>query len=104
MVLLEGRPALVDFYSGPCPPCRMLAPRLEEMAAEYAERALICKVNIDHSTALAEKYNITATPTVVFFHNGQEMERVAGLQSKAAYEKIIDHYIGREERKGENSS
>jgi len=92
-VLAADKPALVDFYSDSCPPCRMLAPTIDELATEYEGRALVCKVDIDQSTELAKTYNIQAIPTVVFFAEGKEMERVSGVQSKAAYAKILDHYI-----------
>lgn len=96
-VLSSDKPVLVDFYSNTCPPCRRLAPIMEELAREYEGRAVVAKVNIDKVPKLAEQYEIKGIPSVVIFVNGSEKERVAGLQSKAAYVKILDHY--REESK-----
>jgi thioredoxin 1 len=98
-VLSSEKPVLLDFYSNSCPPCRKLAPIIEQLAAEYEGRALVAKLNIDRLPELAEEYQIQGIPTVVFFADGSEKERVVGLQSKQAYEKILNHYISAEKER-----
>jgi thioredoxin 1 len=83
-------PVLVDFYSDSCPPCRALAPTIASLASRYQGRALVCKVNVDRLPQLAQRYNITAIPTVIFFSKGRETERLVGLHSQASYAEVLD--------------
>ncbi len=69
-VLRSPLPVLVDFYTTWCPGCRAAEPTLERLAEEYRGRARIVKVNVEEELPLAEKYQITAVPTLVFFRNG----------------------------------
>ncbi len=78
------RPVLVDFWATWCPPCRMLAPIIDELAREAGERYLVGKLDTDHNPATAGRYGISALPTVVIFRNGQVVDRLVGLQSKQA--------------------
>lgn len=94
LVLQAGQPVLVDFYSNTCPPCRRLAPVVDKLAEEYADRAVICKVNVEDSPDLARQYGIQAIPAVVFFAAGQETERLVGLQPRQAYAEVLDSLIG----------
>lgn len=78
-VLQSPDPVLVDFYADWCPPCRALAPMLERVAAAYAGRVRVVKVNVDQAPALAQRYQIRGIPALVFFHNGREVDRIEGL-------------------------
>ena len=86
-------PCLADFYSDNCRPCRMLAPKLEKLADEYIDKAVICKVSLDAEPGLAQPYGIRGIPAVLFFENGQEIKRVVGLKMQGKYAKILDEII-----------
>ncbi|MBN2128523.1 MAG: thioredoxin fold domain-containing protein [Sedimentisphaerales bacterium] len=93
-VLKAEQPVLVDFYSNSCPPCRRLAPTIDELAAQYQDRAVVCKIKVDHARELANRYGIQAIPAVLFFVNGEPVRRLVGLQPRDTYTKILDELIG----------
>lgn len=94
LVLQADRPVLVDFYSNSCPPCRRLAPIVETLAEDYSGRALVYKVNVDHTPALAQRYGIRGIPAVLFFNGGEEEHRLVGLEARDTYTDILDKLIG----------
>lgn len=87
------KPVLADFYSMTCPPCRMLAPVIEELANDYDGRAVVCKVSLDHARELGQQFQIRGIPAVLIFQNGQEVNRLVGFRSKDAYSGILDKLI-----------
>jgi thioredoxin 1 len=92
-VLNAAVPVMVDFYSNSCPPCRALAPTVEELAEKYEGRAVVCKVNVGKAYDLARQYGIQAIPAVVFFNGGQETKRLVGLRPKDEYTSVLDSMI-----------
>ena len=86
----ESSAAMVDFWASWCGPCKMLAPVIEEIGAAREGAALVGKVDIDQEPALAERFNVTHIPTVVFFQNGREVDRKVGVMDPETYKKTLD--------------
>lgn len=77
-VLKSGTPVLVDFWAEWCGPCRALAPKLEEIAAEMKGRVKILKLNVDENPTMPAKYGVRGIPTMILFKDGQEVEQIVG--------------------------
>ena len=73
---------LVDFWAEWCGPCKMIAPVVEEIATERVGEVVVGKLNIDEAPELAQRYGITAIPTLIVFKNGQLQRTLRGVQSK----------------------
>lgn len=92
-VLNSPVPVLVDFWAEWCNPCLALAPTIDEIAAEFAGRAKVGKLNVDQAVKTAAKYNVQSIPTVVLFEGGQPGKRIVGLQRKAEYQKLLESRV-----------
>ena len=83
-------PVVVDFWAEWCGPCKMMAPLLDELSAEYDSRVRIGKVNIDEDQGLAAEYGVRAIPTLLFFKAGEVAAQKVGMCSKRDLKAIID--------------
>jgi thioredoxin 1 len=93
-VLKSDKPVLVDFWATWCGPCRAIAPAVEAVAQQYADRAKVGKVNVDENMSVTSRYRITGIPALLLFKNGQVAEQLMGVQSKETLIKMLDRHIG----------
>ncbi len=88
-VLKSDKPVLVDFYADWCGPCKMMALLVEALANEMEGKAVIGKLNVDDCEEIAMKYGVMNIPTLILFKDGQEANRVIGVQSRDVLERMI---------------
>jgi thioredoxin 1 len=81
-VLQSDLPVLVDFWAAWCGPCRIMNPIIEELAETFANKAKIAKINVDDHEAVASQYHVMAIPSLIFFNDGQLVERIEGVSTK----------------------
>ncbi|HAG09518.1 MAG TPA: thioredoxin [Desulfotomaculum sp.] len=86
-------PVLVDFWAEWCAPCRMITPLVEEVAAEYKDKIIVAKLNIDENQATPAELKILSIPTLVIFKEGQEAERVVGFQTKKELFALVEKHL-----------
>jgi thioredoxin 1 len=84
LVLKSDKPVLVDFWAEWCGPCRMVGPVVEELSKEYEGRAVIGKVDVDSNSAISAQFGIRNIPTILYFKNGQVVDKQVGVVPKAA--------------------
>lgn len=87
---VESGVTMVDFWAPWCGPCRMVAPVVEELAADYEGRASICKVNTDEEQDLSVKYGIRSIPTILFFKDGKVVDQMVGAAAKQTFAQKLD--------------
>ena len=93
-VLQSSQPVLVDFWAPTCPPCRVIAPIIEELAGENADAVKFAKIDVSDNPQAATRYHVMNIPTLIFFKDGEEVERIVGAKPKNALQKAIDQVKG----------
>lgn len=88
-----SEPMLVDFWAEWCAPCKVIAPILEELAAENAGKLNIGKLNIDENPDAARRYGVMSIPTLILFKDGQPQKRLVGAKGKSQYLAELDDYL-----------
>ena len=89
-VLKSDKPVLVDFWAAWCGPCRMVGPIIDEVFTEYADKAVVGKMDVDANQEFAAKYGVRNIPTVLVFQNGEVVGRQVGVSPKNAYTDALD--------------
>jgi thioredoxin 1 len=92
-VLKSEKPVVVDYWAEWCGPCRMVAPVLEEIAAEHADKIDVVKLNIDENPEVAQRYGILQIPTLNVFSGGQVVKQVIGAKPKSALLRDLAEFI-----------
>jgi len=86
-------PLLVDFWAAWCMPCRIMAPVVEELARDYAGKAVFAKVNVDENPDTALRYQVMNIPTFIIFKNGRQAERIVGAVGREPLEGALNKHL-----------
>ena len=92
-VLDSSKPVLLDFWAEWCGPCRMIAPALEEIAAELGEKVTIAKINIDENPDTPGKYGVRGIPTMLLFKDGQPIAQKVGAAPRGNIQQWLESQI-----------
>lgn len=93
LVEKSSLPVLLDLWATWCPPCRMLAPIVDEVAKETSGKVIVGKLDVDSNQQTAARFRVQSIPTMIIFQNGSEAERIVGLQSKKAILQKLKKYF-----------
>ncbi|RMH03948.1 MAG: thioredoxin [Nitrospirae bacterium] len=95
-VLQSSQLVMVDFWAVWCGPCQMVAPIIDELANEYAGKLKVVKLNTDEAPEIAGRYQIMSIPTIMFFRNGQPVEKLVGVKPKPQFKQVIDTLLAQQ--------
>ncbi|MDE6183581.1 MAG: thioredoxin [Rikenellaceae bacterium] len=85
----SGKPVVIDFWAEWCGPCRMVAPIIDELAAEYEGKVTIGKCDVDNNDEVSAEFKVRNIPTILFFKGGQQVDKQVGATSKEALEQKV---------------
>lgn len=86
IVLKSDKPVIVDFWAEWCRPCRIVGPIVSELAEEYQDKAVVAKLDVDSNPGISAKYEIRNIPTILFFKNGENVDKQVGVVPKSSIE------------------
>jgi thioredoxin 1 len=92
-VLDSDKLTVVDFWAEWCGPCRAIGPIIEDLSKEYAGKIQVGKLNVDHNPEVSINYGITSIPAILFFKNGQMVDKLVGAQPKGNFVKKIEQHM-----------
>ena len=92
-VIESALPVIVEFYSDSCIPCKQMSPILGGIEDDFEDKLKVVKVNVNFDSELAEKYQVMASPTILFFKDGEEKDRRRGLVKRPELEEIVNKII-----------
>ena len=90
LVLKSDKPVLVDFWAEWCGPCRMLGPIIEDLSDDFADKAIIGKVDVDSNQQFAAQFGVRNIPTVLVFKDGEMVNRQVGVAQKSVYAEFLN--------------
>src|SRR5262249_12078157 len=92
-VMKASELVMVDFWAVWCGPCQMVAPIVDELAKEYSGKLKVLKLNTDENPEVAGRYQVMSIPTILFFKNGQPVEKLVGARPKRQFKEVIDSLL-----------
>lgn len=92
-VIKSELPVVVDFFATWCGPCKLIAPILDQLSDEFAEKAKIVKVDVDQAKSMAVQYNVKSVPTFIVFKNGEVVDKVVGALPKNELKNKITPWV-----------
>ena len=100
----SSKPVLVDFWAEWCPPCRMLAPTFEKLAANYGDQIVFAKVNVDELPEVAGQYGIRSIPTLLLLRDGEILEKLVGARPYQDLARVLDRHLAPADKCAEKSA
>ena len=92
-LLTDSGPVVVDYTASWCGPCRLISPHIDKLAADYADRAQVVKIDVDQNKENAKKFNIRSIPAVLIFKNGEVVERLVGKADYETFSQALEKHL-----------